>query len=207
MDSAVEAPDREEAIARLAEARTRFTQAEIAKHLKVDSRTIRRWESRQSSPQPYVIAALKQLMLPVSGMNQPVGDFKFIDLFAGVGGIRQGFQAAGGQCVFTSEWDSYAQKTYAVNYPGEHAINGDITKIDAADVPEHDVLLAGFPCQPFSIAGVSKKNSLGRSHGFADVTQGTLFFDVARIIQAKQPRAFLLENVKNLMSHDKGAHI
>jgi DNA (cytosine-5)-methyltransferase 1 len=204
MDSAVEAPDREEAIARLAEARTRFTQAEIAKHLKVDSRTIRRWESRQSSPQPYVIAALKQLMLPVSGMNQPVGDFKFIDLFAGVGGIRQGFQAAGGQCVFTSEWDSYAQKTYAVNYPGEHAINGDITKIDAADVPEHDVLLAGFPCQPFSIAGVSKKNSLGRSHGFADVTQGTLFFDVARIIQAKQPRAFLLENVKNLMSHDKG---
>jgi len=134
----------------------------------------------------------------------PSDEFKFIDLFAGVGGIRAGFQQAGGRCVFTSEWDSYAQKTYGVNFPQEHAINGDITLIDAENIPDHDVLLAGFPCQPFSIAGVSKKNSLGRAHGFADETQGTLFFDVARIIEAKQPRAFLLENVKNLMSHDKG---
>jgi DNA (cytosine-5)-methyltransferase 1 len=106
--------------------------------------------------------------------------------------------------VFTSEWDSYAQKTYAENFPGGHMINGDITQVDAADIPDHDVLLAGFPCQPFSIAGVSKKNALGRAHGFACETQGTLFFDVARIIAEKQPRAFLLENVKNLVSHDKG---
>ncbi len=130
--------------------------------------------------------------------------FRFIDLFAGVGGIRLAFEAAGGECVFTSEWDSYAQKTYAANFPGQHAMAGDITSVDAAAVPDHEVLLAGFPCQPFSIAGVSKKNALGRLHGFADETQGTLFFDVARIIGSKRPRAFLLENVKNLLSHDKG---
>jgi len=106
--------------------------------------------------------------------------------------------------VFTSEWDSYAQKTYAENFPGGHLINGDITQVDAADIPDHDVLLAGFPCQPFSIAGVSKKNALGKAHGFACETQGTLFFDLARIIAEKRPRAFLLENVKNLLSHDKG---
>jgi DNA (cytosine-5)-methyltransferase 1 len=106
--------------------------------------------------------------------------------------------------VFTSEWDSYAQKTYAENYRDGHAIAGDITQVAAETIPDHDVLLAGFPCQPFSIAGVSKKNALGKAHGFACETQGTLFFDVARIIDAKRPRAFLLENVKNLMSHDKG---
>lgn len=132
------------------------------------------------------------------------GDFRFIDLFAGIGGIRLAFESIGGECVFTSEWDSYAQKTYATNFPGGHAINGDITKIHEDDVPDHDVLLGGFPCQPFSIAGVSKKNALGRAHGFADETQGTLFFDVARIIAKKRPKAFLLENVKNLQSHDKG---
>jgi DNA (cytosine-5)-methyltransferase 1 len=129
---------------------------------------------------------------------------RFCDLFAGIGGIRRAFEDIGGRCVFTSEWDSYAQKTYVENFLDGHTINGDITQIDAADVPDHDLLLAGFPCQPFSIAGVSKKNALGRAHGFADETQGTLFFDVCRIIEAKQPRAFLLENVKNLMSHDKG---
>jgi len=106
--------------------------------------------------------------------------------------------------VFTSEWDSYAQKTYAANFPISHYVAGDITTVDENDIPDHDVLLAGFPCQPFSIAGVSKKNALGRAHGFADETQGTLFFDVARIIAAKRPKAFLLENVKNLQSHDKG---
>ncbi|MBG9796041.1 DNA methyltransferase [Paenibacillus dendritiformis] len=128
--------------------------------------------------------------------------FTFIDLFAGIGGMRLGFEAAGGQCVFTSEWDKYAQKTYFSNF-GEIP-KGDITKIDASSIPDHDILVAGFPCQPFSIAGVSKKNSLGRAHGFLDQTQGTLFFDVARIIQAKRPRTFLLENVKNLKTHDKG---
>lgn len=130
--------------------------------------------------------------------------FTFIDLFAGIGGIRRGFESAGGECVFTSEWDRFAQKTYAANFSDAHPIEGDITKIEATDIPDHDVLLAGFPCQPFSIAGVSKKNALGRPHGFEDKTQGTLFFDVARVIDSKRPAAFLLENVKNLTRHDKG---
>ncbi len=132
-------------------------------------------------------------------------DFTFIDLFAGIGGMRLGFEAVGGKCVFTSEWDAYSNKTYRANFPDdEHAIAGDITKIDADEIPDHDVLVGGFPCQPFSLAGVSKKNALGRPHGFECKTQGTLFFDVARIIARKRPRAFLLENVKNLLSHDKG---
>ena len=131
-------------------------------------------------------------------------DFEFIDLFAGIGGMRRGFEHIGGRCVFTSEWDRFSQSTYAENFPGQHTIAGDITQIHERDVPAHDVLLAGFPCQPFSIAGVSKKNSLGRAHGFQCRTQGTLFFDVARIIQHHQPAAFLLENVKNLVSHDRG---
>lgn len=132
-------------------------------------------------------------------------DFRFIDLFAGIGGLRIGFERAGGRCVFTSEWNKFSQQTYAENFEEDgHALNGDITKVAAEDIPEHDVLLAGFPCQPFSIAGVSKKNSLGRVHGFEDPTQGTLFFDVARIIRHHRPKAFLLENVKNLVSHDKG---
>jgi DNA (cytosine-5)-methyltransferase 1 len=128
--------------------------------------------------------------------------FKFIDLFAGIGGMRIAFQNLGGKCVFTSEWNHFAQKTYEANF-GEVPF-GDITKIHETEVPEHDILIGGFPCQPFSIAGVSKKNSLGRAHGFRDETQGTLFFDVARIIEEKRPKAFLLENVKNLVSHDKG---
>jgi DNA (cytosine-5)-methyltransferase 1 len=126
--------------------------------------------------------------------------FKFIDLFAGIGGIRLAYQRQGGICVFTSEWDKYAKKTYEINF-GEVPF-GDITKIKETEIPEHDILLAGFPCQPFSIAGVSKKNSLGRKHGFLDETQGTLFFDVARILKYKRPKAFMLENVKNLLSHD-----
>jgi len=128
----------------------------------------------------------------------------FIDLFAGIGGIRLGFESIGAECVFTSEWNPYSQKTYAANFQDEKPIVGDITKVDEAEIPDHDILLAGFPCQPFSLAGVSKKNSLGRATGFLDETQGTLFFDVARIIKAKQPQCFLLENVKNLLSHDKG---
>lgn len=128
--------------------------------------------------------------------------FRFIDLFAGIGGIRMPFEKLGGKCVFTSEWDKYCQITYQFNY-GERPF-GDITKIDEKDIPDHDILLAGFPCQPFSIAGVSKKNSLGREHGFKDKKQGNLFFDIARILKEKKPKAFLLENVKNLQSHDKG---
>ena len=132
--------------------------------------------------------------------------FRFIDLFAGIGGLRRGFEQIGGHCVFTSEWNTQSQKTYAANFRADdqHLLAGDITQVDAADIPQHDVLLAGFPCQPFSIAGVSKKNSLGRAHGFRDEAQGTLFFDVARIIEHHKPAAFLLENVKNLARHDKG---
>ena len=128
--------------------------------------------------------------------------FKFVDLFAGIGGIRLAFQNLEGKCVFTSEWNHFAQKTYEANF-GEVPF-GDITKIHETEIPEHDILLGGFPCQPFSIAGVSKKNSLGRAHGFKDLTQGTLFFDLARIVEEKRPKAFLFENVKNLVSHDKG---
>lgn len=130
--------------------------------------------------------------------------FTFIDLFAGIGGIRLGFESIAGACVWTSEWNKYAQQTYIARFGREHPIDGDITQVDAADIPQHNVLLAGFPCQPFSIAGVSKKNALGRAHGFACETQGTLFFDVARIIEHHKPDAILLENVKNLKSHDKG---
>jgi len=150
------------------------------------------------TPQP-------RLQLLQGGKDQPPGDFTFIDLFAGIGGLRRGFESIGGRCVFTSEWDKFSQQTYRANFPNDdHEINGDITKVEVADIPAHDVLLAGFPCQPFSIAGVSKKNALGRAHGFEDKTQGTLFFDVARIIAHHRPAAFLLENVRNLVGHDKG---
>lgn len=128
--------------------------------------------------------------------------FKFIDLFAGIGGIRLAYQNLGGKCVFSSEWNNFAKKTYEANF-GEVPF-GDITQISEKSIPDHDILLGGFPCQPFSIAGVSKKNALGRKHGFLDETQGTLFFDIARIIEHKKPKAFMLENVKNLVSHDKG---
>ena len=128
--------------------------------------------------------------------------FSFIDLFAGIGGMRIAFERAGGRCVYSSEWNKYSQQTYFSNF-GEQP-DGDITQVDEKDIPDHDILVAGFPCQPFSIAGVSKKNSLGRETGFADKTQGTLFFDVCRILKEKRPKAFMLENVKNLCSHDKG---
>jgi len=130
--------------------------------------------------------------------------FRFIDLFAGIGGLRRAFEPLGGQCVFTSEWNQFSQLTYRANYTCDHDIAGDITQVPIDAIPPHDLLLAGFPCQPFSIAGVSKKNSLGRAHGFHCEAQGTLFFDVARIIERHRPRAFLLENVKNLVRHNQG---
>ena len=186
--------------------RGRHNQTELAQALGITTRTLRRWEIGETDPPPYAADAIRQRLLPLAVASEPGDcDFKFIDLFAGIGGIRMAFEAHGGRCVFTSEWNPWAQKTYLANFPeAAHALEGDITKVDARDIPGHDVLLAGFPCQPFSIAGVSKKNALGRAHGFADETQGTLFFDVARIIAEKRPAAFLLENVKNLVSHDKG---
>ncbi len=187
-------------------ARTRYTQRELAEILEVDVRTVRRWEVRETEPPPYLSDAIRQRIFPPFREEERKNSVRFIDLFAGIGGIRMGFEAHGGKCLFTSEWNKFAQKTYLENFPqtSDHLFVGDITKIDEKDIPDHDVLLAGFPCQPFSIAGVSKKNALGRPHGFACTTQGTLFFDVARIIAEKKPAAFLLENVKNLVSHDKG---
>lgn len=163
---------------------------------------VRRWETGESKPKEDVIRFLRSMAAatPVEATR----GFNFIDLFAGIGGIRKGFDAIGGHCVFTSEWNKYAQQTYAANFRDNHPLHGDITAIATDEIPDFDVLLAGFPCQPFSIAGVSKKNSLGRKHGFLDETQGTLFFDVARILKARRPAAFLLENVKNLTSHDRG---
>lgn len=190
----------------LQQAKIHYSQRAIAEKLDVDVSTLRRWRVREDIPE-YRADSIRQRLLPL--LMTPANDdrkFTFIDLFAGIGGIRHGFEQMGGRCVFTSEWNKYAQKTYLANFPHEegHRLEGDITQVDAADVPDHDVLLAGFPCQPFSIAGVSKKNALGRPHGFQDTTQGTLFYDVARIIAEKKPKAFLLENVKNLVSHDKG---
>ena len=128
--------------------------------------------------------------------------FKFIDLFAGIGGFRIALEILGGTCLFSSEWDKYAQKTYKAWF--DDIPEGDIRRINPLEIPDHDLLAAGFPCQPFSIAGVSKKKSLGRAHGFKDLTQGTLFFNLANIIEVKRPPVILLENVKNLQSHDSG---
>lgn len=184
--------------------------------------TVNRWVKGKASPR---LSARDHKFLESLLPTRPKykREFTFIDLFAGIGGIRKGFEAIGGECVFTSEWNKYAVRTYKANHycdPLRHRFNQDIRTVTLSDkpevndeeaylnigreVPDHDVLLAGFPCQPFSLAGVSKKNSLGRKHGFECETQGTLFFDVARIIAAKRPAAFLLENVKNLKSHDKG---
>lgn len=129
-------------------------------------------------------------------------EFQFIDLFCGIGGFRFAFERIGGRCVFSSDWDKYSQITYAANF-GEKP-HGDITAVPVADIPAHDILCGGFPCQPFSLAGVSKKNSLGRKHGFEDERQGNLFFSIRDILKHHRPAAFVLENVKNLKSHDKG---
>ena len=188
------------------DAENRFNRKEIAGLLGVDPKTISRWARGETHPSPLELPAIRNIFDAEKRKHGSTGgaDFTFIDLFAGISGNRMAFEQAGGQCVFTSEWNPFAVKTYKANFSHDHHFEGDITKVDAQSVPDHDVLLAGFPCQAFSIAGVSKKNSLGRDHGFKDKTQGTLFFDVARILAAKRPKAFLLENVKNLVSHDKG---
>ncbi|EHK9946098.1 DNA cytosine methyltransferase [Escherichia coli] len=187
--------------------------------------TLNRWINGKCNPKQLTSAeeTLLRKMLPEPPEHHPNYTFRFIDLFAGIGGIRKGFENIGGQCVFTSEWNKEAVRTYKANWFNDelnHKFNLDIREVTLSDrddvseveaynhidknIPDHDVLLAGFPCQPFSLAGVSKKNSLGRAHGFECEAQGTLFFDVARIIKSKKPAIFVLENVKNLKSHDKG---
>lgn len=170
----------------------------------VSRSTAYRYRAGTSRPSAAAVKLLEETAARRTG--DASGWFQFIDLFAGIGGLRKGFESIGGRCVFTSEWDVNCQKTYANNFPDNHRIQGDIRELsaDPTQVPAHDLLLAGFPCQPFSIAGVSKKNALGRRHGFLDETQGTLFFDTARIIESHRPSAFVLENVKNLRSHDGG---
>lgn len=176
----------------------------IAEKLGITSKTVSQWLSGETEPPAFVIPRIREIAGPKRDFGPKVRTFRFIDLFAGIGGFRMAFERAGGECVFSSEWNDFAQTTYRANFKLTHELAGDITKIPAEAIPAHDVLLGGFPCQPFSLAGVVKKESLGRKHGFLDETQGTLFFDVARIIEDRRPKAFVLENVKNLVSHDKG---
>jgi len=181
---------------------------EVSAQLGYSTSTIYRWERGEIEPKAAVFRALETIinLTPKEESNTGKIAFNFIDLFAGIGGLRIGFQAIGGHCAFTSEWDKYAKETYAANFRDNHEVAGDIREFSESPgkIPSHDVLLAGFPCQPFSIAGVSKKNALGRPHGFLCDTQGTLFFDTAQIIAYHRPAAFVLENVKNLKSHDGG---
>lgn len=186
-----------------------LTCQEAAEKWSVSTRTVYRWENGEARPHPLAIKELKEIVNSAKTTVKKPASFRFIDLFAGIGGFRKAFDSIGGKCVFTSEWDKSCRITYQENYLCDHPVEGDIREFtkDAeslAKIPEHDVLLAGFPCQPFSIAGVSKKNSLGRAHGFRCDTQGTLFFDLAQIIDYHKPPVILLENVKNLVSHDQG---
>lgn len=180
-----------------------WSMPEAAKALGYSEGHLYRWKRGEEVPRE---AVMKLLRMEVRSRQRHDSNasFSFIDLFAGIGGLRRAMEGAGGRCVFTSEWDRFAQQTYHANFPDNRPIAGDIREVDPQDIPDHDVLVAGFPCQPFSIAGVSKKNALGRAHGFLDETQGTLFFDVLRILMHHRPAAFMLENVKNLKSHDKG---
>jgi DNA (cytosine-5)-methyltransferase 1 len=187
-----------------------LTPKEIAEKCSVNIRTVYRWDKGESKVHPLALQKLTEIVKAANyknSLNQP--EFRYIDLFAGIGGFRKAFDSIGGKCVFTSEWDKACRITYQANYISDHAVEGDIREFtkdqeSLAKIPAHDVLVAGFPCQPFSIAGVSKKNSLGKLHGFKCETQGTLFFDLAQIIEFHKPKVFLLENVKNLFSHDGG---
>jgi DNA (cytosine-5)-methyltransferase 1 len=185
--------------------RTGMSVEELAAELDCSPSTVYRWERGEIEPRAPIYRTLEMIAKLTPAASNDAA-FRFIDLFAGIGGLRIGFQAIGGHCVFTSEWDAKAQETYSRNFRDNHPLAGDIRPFaeNPALVPEHDVLLGGFPCQPFSIAGVSKKNALGRPHGFLCDTQGTLFFDTAQIIAHHRPAAFVLENVKNLERHDKG---
>jgi len=188
----------------------------------VSERQVRRYEDITDAgcdPSPLILEAIRSAArwsesvqkIEIEPVQAVEPGFTFIDLFAGIGGLRIPFQerSVGGKCIFTSEWDRFSRETYSANFhddPFTHELAGDIRPYakNPKRVPEHDVLLAGFPCQPFSIAGVSKKNALGRPHGFLCDTQGTLFYDLAKILAHHRPAAFVLENVKNLESHDGG---
>jgi len=180
---------------------------EAAAEIDVSARNIRRYIAGDLQPSRLAKERMRQI-IGQRLAKRPPEKFRFIDLFAGIGGLRIGFEAIGGQCVFTSEWDRWSNETYRRNFADgdDHMMVGDIRPYgaDPSQIPEFDVLLAGFPCQPFSLAGVSKKNSLGRAHGFDDEKQGNLFFEIESIIRHHQPTAFLLENVKHLQRHDKG---
>lgn len=155
------------------------------------------------SIQDSIGSAIKQMLVKAKEEHLDMKEqHTFIDLFAGIGGMHIAYESAGARCVYANEWNKYSQQTYYANFGIQP--DGDITQVAASAIPDHDILVAGFPCQPFSIAGVSKKQSLGRATGFEDKTQGTLFFDICRILKEKRPKAFMLENVKNLCSHDKG---
>ena len=185
---------------------------EAARLIGKSARTVRRYESSGRSgttASPLVVDAMKRVVIKRQhgGMESEI-PFRFVDLFAGIGGTRFPFDEIGGRCVFTSEWDRFARQTYTANFPesDEHKLAGDIRPYaqEPERVPAHDLLLAGFPCQPFSIAIDSKKNALGKPHGFLCNTQGTLFHDLAKIILHHRPPVFLLENVKHLRRHDGG---
>ena len=187
----------------LSKAGQQYTPAELAQILDLPLDTVIQWNEKGSLNRVEQLA-LERVLQHKRDELVPPPAFRFIDLFAGIGGTRLGLESIGGKCVWTSEWDKHSQQTYAANFPGEHAVHGDIREAAAEDIPKFDMLVGGFPCQPFSIAGVSKKNSLGTPHGFECKTQGTLFFEVARILDHHRPAAFLLENVKNLLRHRKG---
>ena len=208
-------------------------QRHVAETMGVERETVNRWLKKKGIDElnrnyKGYTRALNTLF-PQRPRNYSKRKFEFIDLFAGIGGLRTAFEGIGGKCVFTSEWDVYAQRTYMANHYDDHPINGNIKDITEGSlitrevgisaeelaedeitqyidthIPDHHVLLAGFPCQPFSIAGVSKKNAMGRAHGFDCKIQGTLFFDICKVLKVKRPACFLLENVKNLKSHNKG---
>ena len=188
-------------------ARSGLSMSNAEERLGVSERQIHRYLSGETQPPKLVDEKIREIAAARSA-DRSEAAFRFIDLFAGIGGLRLGFEAIGGRCVFTSEWDQFAQKTYLRNFADgdDHIMAGDIRPYgaDPSRIPEFEVLLAGFPCQPFSLAGVSKKNSLGRLHGFQDEKQGNLFFEIERILKHHRPAAFLLENVKHLTRHDKG---
>lgn len=187
--------------------RSGLTLEQAEEELGVSERHIRRYVAGEVEAPKLVRERIAQIGADRLAARPPA-KFRFIDLFAGIGGLRLGFEAIGGRCVFTSEWDKWSNETYRKNFADgdDHVMVGDIRPYgaDPSLIPQHDVLLAGFPCQPFSLAGVSKKNSLGRAHGFADEKQGNLFFEIEAILRHHRPAAFLLENVKHLERHDRG---